>query len=133
MKLWSTGILNVVHRDDVEEIMEKIGTYLRRLRPLLDRKYFLERKQKPREKIDQFFTALQVIYDSCAYDNHALTPEELRNQQLRDQLIVRLHPAKGVRSRDGHADAGGDSANLPGTGGIQRDAGANKSGNHLHG
>ena len=59
--------------------MDKIGAYLRRLQnPLLYRKDFLERKKKPREKVDQFFAALQVIYNSCAYDDHALTPEELR-------------------------------------------------------
>ncbi len=57
---------------------------------MLDRKDFLERKQKPGEKVDQYFAAFQVIYNSCAYDDHALTPEELRNQCLQDQLIVGL-------------------------------------------
>ena len=148
MKLWSTGLLNVLHWDDVEEIMDKIGAYLWRLQnPLLDRKDFLKRKQMPRGKVDQFFAALQVIYyDSCAYNNHALsrswgtsdydccaghalTPEELRNQRLWDQLIVgraagQDDPAEGVQARDGRADTGRNSADLPGAGGIQRHAGA---------
>ena len=45
-KLWQTGRLRVEDNDDVEEVLEKLGVYLRGQRnPLLDRREFFLRNQ----------------------------------------------------------------------------------------
>ncbi|CAG0902707.1 unnamed protein product, partial [Cyprideis torosa] len=97
-KLWSAGILDIGADAEIQVVMNQMSAYLRRLRnPLLDRKEFIERKQRGHENVDQFFSALQIIYDSCSYDDD-LTPEQIRNKRLRDQLIVG-HRDKGTQQR----------------------------------
>ena len=100
-KLWTTGVLQIQANDDINEILQHLSTYLRRLRnPLLDRKDFYERKQAVTQKVDQFYAALQIIYDSCGWNDNPNCSmcnapcghgQALRNERLRDRIICGLH------------------------------------------
>ncbi len=100
-KLWSTGILGIGPQDDTGRIMERLYDYVRAQRnPLLDRRDFFERNQRPGENIDHYYADLQVLYDSCDFDmfgcpdcGKACTTtggQTLRDERIRDRMIFGL-------------------------------------------
>jgi len=98
--LWSGAVLGVTPTDDVEDIIAKIGDYVRRHRnPILDRRQFLQRNQKPGETVDKYYAALRQIDDNCNYEECVQCPnchgqtgaaEQARAERLRDRIISGL-------------------------------------------
>ena len=59
--------------DDVEEVLEKLGVYLRGQRnPLLDRREFFLRDQLKNEGIDDYVATLALLDDLGDYDDSQL-------------------------------------------------------------
>ena len=100
--LWQTGRLDIALDDDIDEIVEKLGRYLRlRRNPLLDRKDFFNRNQEDGENTDQYVSALVRIHNRCGFDDeeedrclqcgHSCGhTNRLRERRIRDRLIFGL-------------------------------------------
>ena len=72
--LWSAGVLQIEKEDDYTTIIDRIGTHIRaRRNPLLDRKEFHERNQLEGESIDSYYAALQMISESCSFEEDILS------------------------------------------------------------
>ena len=100
-KLWQTGRLRVEDNDDVEEVLEKLGVYLRGQRnPLLDRREFFLRDQLKNESIDDYVVTLALLDDLGDYDDSQLLcpgcrqpcqhGASYRDGRIRDRLICGL-------------------------------------------
>ena len=100
-KLWQTGRLRVEDNDDVEEVLEKLGVYLRGQRnPLLDRREFFLRDQLKNEGIDDYVATLALLDDLGDYDDSQLLcpgcqrpchhGASYRDGRIRDRLICGL-------------------------------------------
>ncbi len=103
-KLWTTQILGIGPDDDMADIIECIGEYIRRKRnPLLDRHDFHRRNQHGQETVDQYMAELKILYESCNFQHEDLMCEcgksckhntMLREEALRDRLIFGLKDPK---------------------------------------
>ena len=72
-KLWQTGRLRVGDNDNVEVVLEKIGTYLRGQRnPLLDCRDFHLRDQLKNENVDDYVATLALLDNFGYYDDSQL-------------------------------------------------------------
>lgn len=104
-KLWHVGMLGINQTDDVEQVINCIREYIRQQRnPLLDRRDFYRRNQQSGEKINSYFADLQVLYDSCDFeDDNMICPHDdcdqpcghgkghmLREERLCEKLIFGL-------------------------------------------
>jgi len=101
LDLWKGLSLGIGELDDVDEIIAKIGAYVRRHRnPILDREAFVHRCQKPGELVEHYCAALRNIDDNCAYpEEHKKCPQchfvlvkkdNWKETRIRDRLIIGL-------------------------------------------
>ncbi len=88
-EFWSNGGLKIEQEDDVEVIVEKMYSYLRKKRNvLLDRHLFFQRNQLPTEMVDEYHMKLEALLSQCNYGNKMNA--ELREEILRDRIISGL-------------------------------------------
>jgi len=93
-ELWRGRSLRIEEDNDIEEILGKIGAYVRRHHnPILDREAFAHRSQKPGELVEHYCAALRNIDDNCAY------PEEHKKCPQCAFVLVKHDQLKGTRIR----------------------------------
>ena len=99
-KLWNSGVLKIKEEDDIDDIMKLLSNYLRKKRnSLIDRTEFYKRQQGTDESVDQYYAALCIMYENCAWTCKVCTgkcnhEESLREERLRDQIICGMIDAE---------------------------------------
>ena len=92
-QLLNAGTLEIAQTDDVDDVIGKVGDYLRRHRnPILDRMEFSRRNQRSSEQVDEYHAALRILDDNASHELEETCARcvQTREERMRDRLITGL-------------------------------------------